>query len=385
MNQKYGITAAYYLTFILLGLTIAAEGATLLQLAGNTSSTLDQISLIFFFGSLGYLIGSYFSGKIYDRLPGHKFMTGVLAVLAAVIALVPVLTSLWVLLVIVLVLGASKGALDVGCNTLLLWVHREKAGPFLNGLHASFGLGAFIAPLIVQAVVSRTGNIHWVYWSCALLAVPVSIWIFNCPDPSARVTPDHHKGAPLPLAALATMVLCFVFYVGAESGYGNFIKTYTVITGLGDESQANFLNSAFWGFFTLGRLLGIWVSTRIRALPLLYVDLAGCLASTLLVFFFQDSNTILWIGTILLGIFLASMFPALLALSDERMHVTGSMAGWFLVGGSIGGMIVPWGIGQAVVRFGTGAMTGIVLACLLANLAALVLFIRTPIQTANAE
>lgn len=384
MNQKYSITAAYYLTFILLGLTIAAEGATLLQLAENTSSTIDEISLIFFFGSFGYLVGSYLSGKIYDRVPGHKFMTGVIAVLAPIIALVPLAANLWMLLGIVLLLGVAKGALDVGCNTLLLWVHREKAGPFLNGLHASFGLGAFIAPLIVQVVVSMTGNIQWVYWSSALLAVPIGIWIFNSPDPTARTTPDHHKGAPLPLAALVMMVLCFTFYVGAESGYGNFIKTYTVITGLGDESQANFLNSAFWGFFTLGRLLGVWVSTRIRALPLLYIDLAGCLGSALLVFFFQDSKTILWTGTILLGIFLASMFPAMLALSDERMHVTGSMAGWFLVGGSIGGMIVPWGIGQAVVRFGTGAMTGIVIACLLANLAALVAFTGTPIQTAKS-
>jgi len=385
MNQKYSITAAYYLTFILLGLTIAAEGATLLQLAENTSSTIDQISLIFFFGSLGYLVGSYASGKIYDRVPGHKFMTGVFIVLAPLVALVPVATNLWMLLVIVLILGTTKGALDVGCNTLLLWVHREKAGPFLNGLHASFGLGAFIAPLLVQLVVSLTGNIHWVYWSCAILAIPVGVWIYKCPDPIARVAPDHHKGAPLPIAALILMVVCFAFYVGAESGYGNFIKTYTVIIGLGDESQANFLNSAFWGFFTLGRLLGVWVSIRLRALPLLYIDLAGCLASALLVYSFPDSNTILWIGTILLGIFLASIFPAMLALSDERMHVTGSMAGWFLVGGSIGGMIIPWGIGQAVVRFGAGAMTGIVIVCLLANLAALVIFTRTPIQTAHAE
>lgn len=385
MNQKYSITAAYYLTFILLGLTIAAEGATLLQLAGNTSSTLDEISLIFFFGSLGYLVGSYLSGKIYDRVPGHKFMTGVFVVLAPVIALVPVVTNLWMLLVVVLLLGMAKGALDVGCNTLLLWVHREKAGPFVNGLHASFGMGAFIAPLVVQVVVAATGTIHWVYWSCAILAVPTGIWIYRSPDPTARTTPEHHKGAPAPLFALAMMVACFAFYVGAESGYGNFIKTYTIIRDLGNETQANFLNSGFWGFFTLGRLLGIWVSTRLRALPLLYIDLAGCLASALLVFSFPGSITILWIGTILLGIFLASIFPAMLALSDERMHVTGSMAGWFLVGGSIGGMFIPWGIGQAVARIGAEAMTGIVLTCLLANLAALVVFTRAPTQTANVE
>lgn len=385
MNQKYSITAAYYLAFILLGLTIAAEGATLLQLAGNTSSTLDQISLIFFYGSLGYLVGSYASGKIYDRVPGHKYMAGVFAVLALVIALVPIVTDLWALLVIVLILGMAKGALDVGCNTLLLWVHREKAGPFINGLHASFGLGAFVAPLIVEVTVKATGEIQWVYWSGALMAIPLGMWIFLSPSPTARVTPEHHKNAPFPVAPLALMVICFAFYVGAEAGYGNFIKTYTVIMNLGNESQANFLNSAFWGFFTLGRLFGIWESARLRALPLLYIHLTGSLASALIVFIFPGSSTMLWIGTILLGIFLAPIFPALLALSDERMHVTGSMAGWFLVGGSIGGMLIPWGIGQAVVRFGAVAMTGIVLACLLANFISLAVFTKLPIRMSNAE
>jgi hypothetical protein len=47
MNQKYVTTTAYYLAFILLGLTIAAEGPTLLKLAEHTSSKLDQIVRFF--------------------------------------------------------------------------------------------------------------------------------------------------------------------------------------------------------------------------------------------------------------------------------------------------------------------------------------------------
>lgn len=385
MNQKYTLTAAYYLTFILLGLTIAAEGATLLQLAENTSSALDQISLIFFFGSLGYLIGSYISGKIYDRISGHAFMAWVFAVLGIAIALVPVSKSIWILFVVVLSVGMTKGALDVGCNTLLLWVHREHASPFLNGLHAAFGLGAFLAPLLVEFVIVRTGAIQWVYWSFAIAAIPIGIWVYSHPSPTARTVPDEHKDAPHPTLPLAIMVLCFAFYVGAESGYGNFIKTYTILRQLGSESDANYLNSAFWGLFTLGRLLGIWISTRLRSITLLYIDLAGCCASLLLILFFPASATILWIGTILLGIFLASIFPALLAVSDERMHVTGSMAGWFLVGGSIGGMSIPWIIGQAFVQVGAGSMIMIVLACIAATLAALFAFVRTPLRVTGAQ
>src|SRR5688500_12570751 len=131
MNQKYILTTAYYLAFILLGLALGAEGPTLPKLAENTSSTLDQISLIFFSGSTGYLLGSYISGRIYDRLPGHPFLAGVILLLRITIAFVPVATSLWMLLVVTLIAGFAKGALDVGGNRLILWVHHEKVGPFM--------------------------------------------------------------------------------------------------------------------------------------------------------------------------------------------------------------------------------------------------------------
>jgi len=372
MNQKYIITAAYYLAFILLGLTIAAEGPTLLKLAENTSSALDRISSIFIFGSFGYLSGSYIGGRIYDGIPGHQFMAGILVLLGVTVAFVPVATSLWSLLAIILILGLAKGALDVGCNTLLLWIHNEKVDPFMNGLHACFGVGAFVAPLIVARVITITGNIYWVYWSFAIAAFPIAVFIWSLPSPSPRVTPDEHKDTPLPVLPVAILVLCFVLYVGAEVGYGNWIYTYALKLELGTEVTSAYLTSAFWGFFTLGRLLAIWISTRVRPRTILYLDFTGCLASLGLILLFRDSSTILWIGSVLLGLSFASIFPTFLTLSEARMHVTGTMAGWFLVGGGIGGMILPWAIGQAFVRIGAGAMITIVFITVVFNLLALV-------------
>ena len=64
----------------------------------------------------------------------------------------------------------------------------------------------------------------------------------------------------------------------------------------------------------------------------------------------------LWIGTILFGLSQASIFPTYLTLAEERIHVTGAIAGWFLVGAGLGGMTLPWLIGQAFVQIGAGAM-----------------------------
>lgn len=375
-QQKLITTSAYYLAFILLGLTISAEGPTLLKLSEHTSSTLGQISSIFLFGSFGYLVGSYISGRIYDRVPGHQFMAGILVLLGIVTALVPVVTSLNVLLIIILILGLAKGALDVGCNTLLLWVHNETVGPFMNGLHAFFGVGAFVAPLIVANVMKATNDIYWVYWSFAIAALPIALFIWNLPSPPARATPEEHKATPLPVLPVAVMVLCFLLYVGAEAGYGNWIYTYAFKRNLGTEITANYLTSAFWGFFTVGRLLGILISTRARSLTILAVDFIGCLASVSLILLFQESATVLWIGSILLGVSLASIFPTFLTLAEERMHVTGSMTGWFLVGGGLGGMLMPWLIGQAFVRAGPGAMIMIVLVSIALNVVALITFTK---------
>lgn len=385
MNQKYILTTAYYLAFILLGLTLGAEGPTLPKLAENTSSTLDQISLIFFSGSLGYLLGSYVSGRIYDRLPGHQFLAGVILLLGIAIAFVPAATALWMLLVITLIAGFAKGSLDVGGNTLILWVHHEQVGPFMNGLHALFGLGAFVGPLIVARVLAITDNIYWVYWTLAIAALPITALIWSLPSPSARPTPEEHKDAPLPVVPLAIMVLCFLLYVGTEVGFGTWIYTYALELGLGTEITSAYLTSAFWGAFTVGRLLAIPISTRLRPLTILYLDFAGCFISLGLILLFRDSAVILWIGSILLGLSQASIFPTYLTLSEERMHVTGTMAGWFLVGGSIGGMILPWTIGQAFVRLGPGTMVTIVFITLILNLFALVLFTRTPVAAQQKD
>jgi FHS family Na+ dependent glucose MFS transporter 1 len=380
MNQKYSLTAVYYLVFILLGLTLAAEGPTLLKLAEHTASEIDEISLIFFFGALGYLVGSYTSGRLYDRLPGHQLMSAMLVLLGISIIFVPLATSLVLLIGIVLVLGFAKGALDVGGNTLLLWLHNEKVGPFMNGLHAFFGLGAAIAPVIVARVLDATGDVHWVFWIFSIAAFPMALLVWRLPSPQPRAVPAAHKETGIPVLPIAIMVVCFVLYVGAEVSYGNWIYAYAVKLGLYTEITATSLNSAFWGFFTVGRLLAIWISTRLRPLTILYLDFAGCILSMVLIVLFRDSATMLWIGSILLGISFASIFPTFITLSEERMHVTGTITGWFLVGGSLGGMIVPVLIGQVFDRFGPTSMMMIVFATILLNLMSLVLFTRVSIK-----
>src|SRR5215203_230517 len=141
-------TFTYYLAFIALGMTTASLGPTLLGLSEQTGSALSQISFLFTARSSGYLTGSFIGGRLFDRLPGHRTMALALVVIAVALASVPVVPLLWILIGIMLVVGFCEALVDVGANTLIVWVHRDGVAPYMNGLHLFFAIGALLAPLV---------------------------------------------------------------------------------------------------------------------------------------------------------------------------------------------------------------------------------------------
>ncbi len=368
-------TIAYYLSFIILGATTAASGPSLLKLAEHTSSGLERISLIFVSGALGYLIGSYFGGRAYDRLSGHKLMAATLLVIALASVLIPMSQTLSLLLFAMFLSGLAAGILDVGCNTLLLWTHGEKAGPFLNGLHFFFGVGSLLAPLVLAQVLLGTGDIHWMYWSFAIICIPIGIWLWLLPEPSIHTHAEERNNAPIQLIPVTLIVVLFLLYVGLELGFGNWIYTYALTLNLETTITAAYLTSAFWGAFTFGRLLGVWVSTRLHSKTILFMDLIGCAISTIIIMLWKDSNIALWIGTFGLGLSMASIFPTLIMLAGERMQITGTITGWFLVGSGAGSMLLPWFIGQIFAFTGPQAMTTVLLVDIAALFLVLFVFI----------
>ncbi len=374
----YIATAAYYLSFIVLGLTTAASGPSLLKLAEHTTSSLDRISLIFVIGSLGYLVGSLFSGFAYDHLSGHKLMAFTMLVVGIACILIPITQSLEILLFAMFLNGFASGIIDVGGNTLLMWVHGEKAGPFLNGLHFFFGVGSMIAPILLAQVLLQTDDIHWLYWIFTIICLPIMVWLWILPEPKHAVT-EKQKSASFPVTPVILVVILFLLYVGLELGFGNWIATYAVTLGLGTSITAAYLTSAFWGAFTFGRLLGVWVSTRLRPQTILFIDIFGCVISAVIIMIGRG-NTELWIGTIGLGLSMASMFPTFILLAGERMQITGMITGLFLVGSGAGSMLMPWLIGQIFVRTGPEAMITVLLVALAGILLFLLIFLARKME-----
>ncbi|MBI4671482.1 MAG: MFS transporter [Chloroflexi bacterium] len=349
-------TMAYYAAFIALGLTTASLGPTLLGLSKQTGSELSQISFLFTARALGYLVGSFIGGRLYDRLPGHRTMAAAVLAIAVALAFTPTAPLLWLLTVVLLAIGFMEGVVDVGGNTLIVWVHRERVAPYMNGLHTFFAVGAFLSPVLITQAILLLGSFGWGYWLLALLLLPVAILLFPLPSPQPIVEHAEHARVRPQLRVLWLFCVQFMLVAGAESSFGGWIFTYAVKSGLADETTAGYVNAAFWGAFLLARIASIPLAARVRPRVIMSVDLTLALLSLAVLFVLPNSNVALWLGTALFGIGIASAFPTLITFAGRHIVITGAVTGWFFVGASLGGMIVPWLIGQVFETAGPTVM-----------------------------
>src|SRR4029078_723569 len=125
---------------------------------------------------------------------------------------------------------------------------------------------------------------------------------------------------------------------------------------LGDEEMAGNVTSLFWGALTFGRLLGVPIAARLRPRTILLADLIGCVLSIGIAILYPTSLRAIGIASVCFGLTLASVYPTALAFAERRMKITGQVTSFLLVGGSVGGMIVPVIIGQMFESVGPRVM-----------------------------
>ncbi len=336
-------TAGYFAGHVALGLVSASLGPTLPALAARLASETESLGLLFTARGLGYLLGSLACGRLYDRRPAHPLLVVALVVMATSMALVPRLDSRTSLLAIMVIVGAAQGLLDVGNNTTLVRLHGPKAAPFLNALHCAYGVGAIVAPMIVVAA----GRLDWAYASLALSMLPVAAWLLVIPSPALTLGPARSEpiAAPHRPVVLAAFVLLFALCQAAEAGFGGWLYVIASSAGFTEQGAARIL-SAFWTTFTLGRLLAIGVAIRVEARTMLAADLLVSLASVV-VMLLVPGPLGLWIGTLGLGLGLASVFPVAFALAGRYLGSSGALTSRIFVGASVGTMVMPWLLGRS--------------------------------------
>lgn len=372
-NEKRRNTVGYYLLFISLGFSLGITGPALPSLAEQTGSTLGTIGAIFLVGASGGMLGTILSGRIFDRITrGHRLLGAAQLISAAMLALIPLANSLPLLLLIFFINGLPGGIINTGANTLLMWTHGKKAGPYVNGLHFAFGLGAFLAPTVFAQVLNLGGTYQHAYWALAGLAVPVSLFLQLLPGSPQLTDQSEESERPstnlrqiMPMVVIAMLFL--FFYVGSEITYGNWIFTYALTLDLADATRAAYLTSGFWLSFTIGRAISIPVAARFKPAQILTIAFVGGLGALALAISVPNSLTVLWIATVAVGFFMAPVWATGYNLVGQSIKMTATVSSLIILGDSFGGVVLPWVTGQAIERFGAHTMPWLVISSFAIN------------------
>jgi fucose permease len=91
------------------------------------------------------------------------------------------------------------------------------------------------------------------------------------------------------------------------------------------------------------------------------------------------------IGTIGLGLSMASIFPTTLSFAGQRMRMTGQLTGWIVLGSSAGAMILPLIIGQFFQSVGPSVLMIVIAIILLGAVGVLVSVLRNATAKINTK
>jgi MFS family permease len=107
----------------------------------------------------------------------------------------------------------------------------------------------------------------------------------------------------------------------------------------------------FRGSIAAMRFASIFFSSGFGPIIMLLFNFVFCTLGTLLLSIMASrTETALWVGTALLGIGLASVFPTGILWIERYIHVSNKVAAAFVVGASLGEIVCPVAVYQLMVN-----------------------------------
>lgn len=333
---NYRVVVIAYLSFIALGLPGGLLGVAWPSIRDTFG--LDQAALgtLLFTTTAGYLTASVFNGRIISHIGFAKTLLLATTLITIGLLGIGVAPGWWFLIVIALVMGLGQGIVDAGLN---LYFANNFNARLMNWLHAAFGLGAALGPLLMTEIFRLDQSWRVGYYVIAgvhLLMVAVfAITLQQWQNPTHQAEPETARAdiaAPSIFASLRHPpvvfgVLLFFVFTGMESTAGNW--GYTMLT---ESRMVNIIIagqwiSLYWWSFTLGRLVFGFIGDRIPVKTAvwgcMFLMLGGAVLLTL-----NLGDVPSFTGLIVLGFALAPIFPLLMTVTPERLgkhHATNAI------------------------------------------------------------
>jgi len=149
-----------YLSFVVLGLPSAMLGIAWASdkwpsIEKSFNLSLGSVGALLLTFTIGYSLASFLSGRLYGRFNSFTlFSLGSLLSAAALLGY-GILPMWWLIVACGTLLGLGSGVLDAGMNIYFAAVFDAR---LMNWLHACFGIGTVIGPLLMTTILSLNGG-----------------------------------------------------------------------------------------------------------------------------------------------------------------------------------------------------------------------------------
>ena len=347
-----------FTAFILIGANDGAFGVLLPSLIAHYGVDKATISFLFLASALGYLTAAFNSGPLSGKLGYHRFLmlgTASFLVGATTYSLMPPFV---VILLAALLVGFGIGCIDAGLNAYIAGLPSNTAK--LNYLHAFFGAGAWLGPVVASGLL--TAQVGWnnVYlvWVALGLVVLIGFGVAFRGQQAAPKEAGALRERSVMLAALklrlvwlGALFLCF--YVGTEISLGNWTFSFLTEERHGSTLISGWAVSGYWLGLTLGRLTLANLARKVGNKVLIQMCLVGVLVGVLMIWL-APFTAVEALGLVLTGYCLGPIFPTTIALMSGLVEarLLPSAIGFLASVASLGGALFPWIAGNLAQQVG---------------------------------
>ncbi|WP_058300275.1 MFS transporter [Gorillibacterium timonense] len=253
--------------------------------------------------------------------------------------------------------GFSFGMAQTAIGTMLLEAQDNKKAVTMSRLEVSFGIGAFVMPLI-SSFFLRNSNGAGPFAIVALCALALAILWSRMPlDREAALGSKKKSDADVPalpgkkrirLYPLVFLMIYVFLYVGLETSVINFLPSVLAHRLHLESSQAALAVSVFWISMIIGRLFSGVTAERISYFTYLLISTSGALL-LLIGFAVFHPKWMVFTLVFLIGLFLSGIFAiAIVYANSKNPDTTKQTTSIIIASGGIGGAVLPLLIGWSM-------------------------------------
>jgi fucose permease len=354
LRLKIGLA---FFAFILIGASDATFGIILPSMSAHYNIGKGTIGLLFLCSSIGYIIGSFNNGLLMGKLGNRLFLMSAAALFFLAAIMISLIPPFFVLAIVYIILGLSGAMFDAGLNTYIAGLPRNTS--LLNYLHAFYGAGALLGPVVASSLLAlqQGWNTVYIVWGSISLVLLFSFALFfkeNVIQQAENTSSAGNTLATVFKLRIVWLAAAFLLvYVGTEVSLGNWSYSFLTETRHGATLISGWTISGYWFGLMMGRLLLGRVAQRIGDKRLIELCLVGVVTGLLLIWLFPFA-VVSAIGLCLAGFSLGPIFPTTIALLSKLVstRVLPTAIGFAASLGSMGGSLLPWLAGNLAQHIG---------------------------------